>query len=69
MVLRQWPSQMVVNKSWIDAVRVKLDEVDASKVDLVDEKTTIRPAAKLLDRQQHLATPKRTLNSLCLQWP
>ena len=39
-------------KSWIDAVRVKLDEVDASKDDLVDEKTTIRPAAKLLDRQQ-----------------
>lgn len=39
-------------KNWIDAVRVKLDEVDASKVDLVDEKTTIRPAAKLLDRQQ-----------------
>ena len=39
-------------KSWIDAVRVKLDEVDASKADLVDEKTTIRPAAKLLDRQQ-----------------
>ncbi|MEY3418457.1 MAG: hypothetical protein RJA46_228, partial [Pseudomonadota bacterium] len=39
-------------KSWIDAVRVKLDEVDASKDDLVDEKNTIRPAAKLLDRQQ-----------------
>ncbi|HQT21053.1 MAG TPA: glutamate synthase central domain-containing protein, partial [Polynucleobacter sp.] len=39
-------------KSWIDAVRVKLDEVDASKADIVDEKTTIRPAAKLLDRQQ-----------------
>jgi glutamate synthase (NADPH/NADH) large chain len=39
-------------KSWIDAVRVKLDEVDPSKADLVDEKTTIRPAAKLLDRQQ-----------------
>ncbi|NQW69773.1 MAG: glutamate synthase subunit alpha, partial [Betaproteobacteria bacterium] len=39
-------------KSWIDAVRVKLDEVDASKADLIDEKTTIRPAAKLLDRQQ-----------------
>lgn len=33
-------------------MRVKLDEVDASKDDLVDEKTTIRPAAKLLDRQQ-----------------
>ncbi len=39
-------------KSWIDAVRVRLDEVDASKADLIDEKTTIRPAAKLLDRQQ-----------------
>jgi glutamate synthase (NADPH/NADH) large chain len=39
-------------KSWIDAVLVKLDEVDVSKADLVDEKTTIRPAAKLLDRQQ-----------------
>jgi len=39
-------------KSWIDAVRVKLDEVDVSKRDLADEENTIRPAANLLDRQQ-----------------
>ena len=29
-------------KSWIDAVRVKLDEVEVGKADLIDEKTTIQ---------------------------
>ncbi|MGK9797766.1 hypothetical protein O6250_23705, partial [Salmonella enterica subsp. enterica] len=36
-------------KSWIDAVRIKLDEIDAKPEDVASE---AKPAAKLLDRQQ-----------------
>ncbi len=51
-------------KSWIDAVRVKLDEVDASKKDLQDEEKHIRPAAKLLDRQQAFGYSQEDLKYL-----
>ncbi|MFX8164734.1 hypothetical protein ABTL04_20610, partial [Acinetobacter baumannii] len=36
-------------KSWIDAVRIKLDELEAKPEDVAAE---TKPAAKLLDRQQ-----------------
>jgi glutamate synthase (NADPH/NADH) large chain len=39
-------------KSWIDAVRIKLDELDAKPEDVAAE---TKPAAKLLDRQQAFA--------------
>ena len=39
-------------KSWIEAVRIKLDEINASAADLKDDAEKIRPAASLLDRQQ-----------------
>jgi glutamate synthase (NADPH) large chain len=51
-------------KSWIDAVRVKLDEVDLSKKDSVDEQVHIRPAAKLLDRQQAFGYSQEDLKYL-----
>jgi glutamate synthase (NADPH) large chain len=51
-------------KSWIDAVRVKLDEVDLSKKDSVDEQAHIRPAAKLLDRQQAFGYSQEDLKYL-----
>ena len=51
-------------KSWIDAVRVKLDEVDLSKKDIGDEKAHIRPAAKLLDRQQAFGYSQEDLKYL-----
>ena len=51
-------------KSWLDAVRVKLDEVDLSKKDSVDEQAHIRPAAKLLDRQQAFGYSQEDLKYL-----
>jgi glutamate synthase (NADPH/NADH) large chain len=51
-------------KSWIDAVRIKLDEVDASKKDVQDEKKYIRPVAKLLDRQQAFGYSQEDLKYL-----
>ena len=39
-------------KSWIDAVRIKLDEITATDKDVQAEAAEIRPAANLLDRQQ-----------------
>ena len=51
-------------KSWIDAVRVKLDEVDLSKKDSIDEQAHIRPAAKLLDRQQAFGYSQEDLKYL-----
>ena len=51
-------------KSWIDAVRVKLDELDVSKKDLQAEEKHIRPAAKLLDRQQAFGYSQEDLKYL-----
>ena len=51
-------------KSWIDAVRVKLDEVDATDKDIREEKQRIRPSAKLLDRQQAFAYTQEDLKYL-----
>jgi glutamate synthase (NADPH/NADH) large chain len=51
-------------KSWIDAVRVKLDELDVSKKDLQEEEKHIRPAANLLDRQQAFGYSQEDLRYL-----
>ncbi|NCV79025.1 MAG: glutamate synthase subunit alpha, partial [Burkholderiaceae bacterium] len=51
-------------KSWIDAVRVKLDELDVSKKDTQDDAKHIRPAAKLLDRQQAFGYSQEDLKYL-----
>ncbi|MEI7532373.1 MAG: glutamate synthase-related protein [Betaproteobacteria bacterium] len=39
-------------KSWIDAVRIKLDVIEVNEKDLIEDDSKNRPAAKLLDRQQ-----------------
>ena len=39
-------------KSWIDAVRIKLDEIDVQAADVKADAENIRPQASLLDRQQ-----------------
>ena len=51
-------------KSWIDAVRIKLDEIDANETDLLDDQKHIRPAAKLLDRQQAFAYTQEDIKFL-----
>lgn len=51
-------------KSWIDAVRVKLDELDISQKDTLAEEKHIRPAAKLLDRQQAFGYSQEDLKYL-----
>ena len=51
-------------KSWIDAVRIKLDEVTVSASDHRDEKQVIRPLAKLLDRQQAFGYTQEDLKYL-----
>ena len=51
-------------KSWIEAVRIKLDEVDAGIVDLVNEKTKVRTSATLLDRQQAFGYTQEDLKYL-----
>ena len=51
-------------KSWIDAVRIKLDEVTVSASDHRDEKQVIRPIAKLLDRQQAFGYTQEDLKYL-----
>lgn len=51
-------------KSWIDAVRIKLDEIDANETDLLDDQKHIRPAAKLLDRQQAFAYSQEDIKFL-----
>ena len=39
-------------KSWIEAVRIKLDVIQVQEMDVQEDQKQIRPAAKLLDRQQ-----------------
>ena len=51
-------------KSWIEAVRIKLDEIDANETDLLDDQKHIRPAAKLLDRQQAFAYTQEDIKFL-----
>ena len=51
-------------KSWIDAVRIKLDEVTVTASDQLDEKKVIRPIAKLLDRQQAFGYTQEDLKYL-----
>ena len=51
-------------KSWIEAVRIKLDEIDANETDLLDDQKHIRPAAKLLDRQQAFAYTREDIKFL-----
>jgi glutamate synthase (NADPH/NADH) large chain len=51
-------------KSWIEAVRVKLDVIEVKEVDVLDDKKHIRPAAKLLDRQQAFGYTQEDLKFL-----
>ncbi|MEY4264915.1 MAG: hypothetical protein RL373_1483, partial [Pseudomonadota bacterium] len=51
-------------KSWIDAVRIKLDKIDANETDLLEDQKHIRPAAKLLDRQQAFAYTQEDIKFL-----
>jgi len=51
-------------KSWIEAVRIKLDIIDVKKVDQLDDQQHIRPAAKLLDRQQAFGYSQEDLKFL-----
>jgi glutamate synthase (NADPH/NADH) large chain len=51
-------------KSWIEAVRVKLDVIKAKEVDIKNDETNIRPAAKLLDRQQAFGYSQEDLKFL-----
>jgi glutamate synthase (NADPH/NADH) large chain len=51
-------------KSWIEAVRIKLDIIDVKKVDQLDDQQRIRPAAKLLDRQQAFGYSQEDLKFL-----
>jgi glutamate synthase (NADPH/NADH) large chain len=51
-------------KSWIEAVRIKLDEIDATQADINDDAEKIRPAANLLDRQQAFGYTQEDLKFL-----
>ena len=51
-------------KSWIDAVRIKLDEIDVAAEDSKADAQNIRPAASLLDRQQAFGYTQEDLKFL-----
>ncbi|MFM6922049.1 MAG: glutamate synthase central domain-containing protein, partial [Polynucleobacter victoriensis] len=51
-------------KSWIDAVRIKLDEIDVAPEDSKSDAQNIRPAASLLDRQQAFGYTQEDLKFL-----
>ena len=39
-------------REWIEAIRIKLDEIDATSSDMAQEEAQFKPRATLLDRQQ-----------------
>ena len=51
-------------KSWIEAVRIKLDVIDVKEIDVLDDQKHIRPAAQLLDRQQAFGYSQEDLKFL-----
>ncbi len=51
-------------REWIEAIRIKLDEIDATSSDLAQEELTFKPRASLLDRQQTFGYTQEDLKFL-----